>query len=133
MRLLPGDDLRESLESWTRQTEISAAYVATCVGSLNRVHLRLANQVGGVVREGKFEIVSLVGTLSPDGAHLHLSVADETGQMWGGHVLAECTVNTTAEIVIGELPSLIFRREQDPATSFRELLIYDKTNSINEE
>jgi predicted DNA-binding protein with PD1-like motif len=47
---------------------------------------------------------SLVGTVGESEAHL-----------WDG-----CLVYTTAEIVLPELPGLLFRREPDPATGFRE-------------
>jgi uncharacterized protein len=63
----------------------------------------------------------LSGTLSPDGAHLHGSVADSQGQVRGGHILPGCLVRTTAEVVIALLPGWEFRRELDVATGFREL------------
>ncbi|CAN0083490.1 unnamed protein product [Scytosiphon promiscuus] len=72
--------------------------------------------------DARFEICSLVGTLSPGGLHLHASLADEAGAICGGH-LVRATVHTTAEIVIGVAPSLIFRREMDPSTGFEELVV----------
>ena len=42
-----------------------------------------------------------------------LAVADSTGRTIGGHLLDGCRVYTTAEIVLGELPQLEFRREAD--------------------
>lgn len=72
---------------------------------------------------GHFEIVSLVGTLSANGSHLHLAVADSTGRTIGGHLLDGCRVYTAAEIVLGELPALDFRRETDPAFGYLELVV----------
>ncbi|QIX61032.1 DNA-binding protein [Hymenobacter sp. BT18] len=126
LRLHPGDDLRLALQRFVEQHQLRAAAVLTCVGSLTTVSLRLANQTGASTRQGHFEIVSLVGTLAVSGSHLHLAVADSTGQMTGGHLLEGNKVYTTAELVIGELPELEFRRETDPVSTYQELSIYPR-------
>ena len=72
---------------------------------------------------GALEIVSLVGTLGPDGAHLHLAVSDAAGKVSGGHVVASCVVRTIAEVVLGELAGLEFARGFDAATDYRELVV----------
>lgn len=38
----------------------------------------------------RFEIVSLTGTLSRHGAHLHISIADFQGNVVGGHLMDGC-------------------------------------------
>jgi predicted DNA-binding protein with PD1-like motif len=97
--------------------------VASCSGSLRIAAIRFADQKDTTTLAGPFEIVSLSGTLSPDGSHLHISVADGTGRTVGGHLGAGSTVYTTAEIVIGELEGTRFRREIDHATTYKELVI----------
>ena len=72
---------------------------------------------------GELEILSLSGTLSLDGAHLHIAVSDSKGAVIGGHICAGSLVRTTAELVIGLLPEWRFRRELDPATGYAELQI----------
>ena len=72
--------------------------------------------------EARFEVLSLVGTLSPKGLHLHASLGDERGAVCGGH-LVRATVHTTAEIVVGVARSLAFSREMDSATGFKELVV----------
>jgi predicted DNA-binding protein with PD1-like motif len=124
LRLRPGDDLRQQLTAFTAANHIQAGAVLTCVGSLTVATLRLANQEGPTEYRGHFEIVSLVGTLSINGSHLHLSIADSTGHTLGGHLLDGCRVYTTAEIVLGELPALEFRRETDPAFGYKELTVH---------
>ena len=123
LRLHPDDELKARVQQFVIEHHIRAAAIVTCVGSLTRANLRMADAKDGTMLEGKFEIVSLVGTLSPDGAHLHLSISDETGKVIGGHVMDGCIVRTTAEIVIVEMSDLKFRREQDAQTGFRELII----------
>ena len=123
LRLRPGDDLRQQLLAFTQAHDIRAGAVVTCVGSLTVASLRLANQAGPTEYRGHFEIVSLVGTLSTAGSHLHLAIADSTGRTLGGHLLDGCRVYTTAEIVLGELPALEFRRETDPTFGYKELSV----------
>ena len=124
LRLRPGEDLRQQLNAFVQAHHIRAGAVLTCVGSLTVAALRLANQDGPTEYRGHFEIVSLVGTLSVNGSHLHLAVADSTGRTIGGHLLDGCKVYTTAEIVLAELPALDFRREVDPTFGYRELEVH---------
>ena len=123
LRLKPGDDLRQQLTAFVQANHIVAGTMITCVGSLTVATLRLANQEGPTVYKGHFEIVSLVGTLSTNGLHLHLAVSDSTGRTIGGHLLDGCRVYTTAEIVLGELPQLEFRRETDATFGYQELAV----------
>ena len=122
-RLRPGDDLRAAVRAFVANHKLRAGVILTCVGSLTRVVLRHANADGPTTRVGRFEIVSLVGTLDPAGGHLHLCVADPGGIAVGGHLLGGCTVYTTAELVVGELTGLAFGREPDPATGYAELVV----------
>jgi predicted DNA-binding protein with PD1-like motif len=121
LRLRPGDDLRAKLEEFVRQRGIQAGFVASCSGSLRVVAIRFADQKNTTSLAGPFEIVSLSGTFSPDGSHLHISVADGTGRTVGGHLGVGSTVYTTAEIVVGDIEGSRFRREIDPATTYKEL------------
>ncbi len=121
LRLRPGQDVRQELQAFAEQQQLRAACVLSAVGSLTTATLRLANQEDPTVYQGHFEVVSLVGTLSVNGSHLHLSVADSTGRTVGGHLLAGNRVYTTLEVVVGELPELDFRRETDSTYGYKEL------------
>ena len=123
LRLSPGQDLQEELLLLMQQQEIAAACVMTCVGSLEKVALRMANRSEATYLEDKYEITSLEGTLSSKSSHLHLSLSDGTGAALGGHVLRGCIIYTTAEIVLGVLPDLQFERKLDPASGYQELFI----------
>lgn len=126
LRLRPGDDLHDSLLAYTAEHAIQAGFIVTCVGSLRRATLRLADQDAATVYRAKFEIVGLVGTLEPGGGHLHIALAATDGHMIGGHLLSGCAVYTTAEIVIGSAPHLRFSREWDPASGYPELTITER-------
>lgn len=115
-----------------------AASIVTCVGSLQEINIRLAsftktnNSEDGkkganylINSSKKYEIVSLVGTLenlyNPDNedavdneiisyGHIHISIADEDGHVFGGHLMTGCIVYTTAEITLIEIPQLEYHR-----------------------
>ena len=123
LRLQPGDDLRQALESWMGEQEEQAGCVISAIGSLSVAELRFAGAAAATTIRGDLEILSLSGTLSADGAHLHIAVADSKGAVIGGHLCAGSQVRTTAELVIGLLPEWQFRRERDPATGYAELAI----------
>jgi uncharacterized protein len=123
IRLRPNDDLKMSLHALAQDRNLAAAYVVTCVGSLRRAVLRYADQHQAATLDGKFEITSLVGTFSTQGGHYHISISDEFGRTFGGHLMDGCLINTTAEIVIAVLPNVDFLRELDPATGYKELTI----------
>ena len=100
-----------------------AGFILTAVGSMQNATIRLADQKEPTTFAGKFEIVSLVGTMGQDGIHLHISIADSDGKTIGGHLVDGCLIYTTAEIVIGEAQGLTFSREQNEQTGFKELKI----------
>ncbi len=123
VRLHPHQDLQIELDNWAREYAIEAACVLTCVGSLRQAVLRFADQSEGSALHGKFEIVSLTGTLSRHGSHYHISIADGNGRCYGGHLLPGCHIYTTAEIVLAILPQYRFLRQHDPHTGYDELAI----------
>ena len=122
-RLLPGQDLKAELLRYAQEHQLQAAVVLTCVGSLTQTCLRVAGQDVIKTWHEKMEIVSLVGTLAAEGAHLHLAIADSEARAYGGHLVEGCLIYTTAEIVLGELDDLKFMRTVDPATGYKELEI----------
>ena len=127
-RLKPGEDLREGIEKQVKQRSIRAGWVATCAGSLTDYAIRFANQPGASTGSGHFEIVSLAGTVSVNGSHLHLSISDSTGKTIGGHLMPGCKVYTTAENVLQYSDKYEFTREKDGSTPWEELQVKDISN-----
>ena len=121
--LSPGDDLRGALEDALRELNLKAAFVLQGIGSLSVAQLRFAGVEEPSELRGDLEILTLAGSISPDGAHLHMSVSDSRGQVLGGHVAHGCSVRTTAEILLALLPEHHFSREHDAHTGFAELVI----------
>ncbi|MBL0152876.1 MAG: DNA-binding protein [Chitinophagaceae bacterium] len=122
-RLKPGEDLRAALEQKTKDLQIKAGWIVTCAGSLTDYCIRFANQPDSSTGSGHFEIVSLTGTLSPDGPHLHIAISDSTGKTIGGHLMKGCKIYTTAEIVIQSSEQFTFERKKDGTTPWEELQV----------
>lgn len=125
-RLLPGADLRLSIENFVKEHKILAGWIVGCVGSLTEYSIRFAHQPVESTGSGYFEIVGLTGTVSVNGVHLHVSISDSTGKTIGGHLVKGCKVYTTAEIVLLASGKYIFTRENDGSTSWEELQITKK-------
>ncbi|WP_042259984.1 PPC domain-containing DNA-binding protein [Paraburkholderia heleia] len=123
VRLSPGDDLRIAVESLLGQQASHAAFVIQGIGSLSVAQLRFAGAETPTELRGDLEILTLAGSVSPDGAHLHMSVSDAQGRVLGGHVARGCTVRTTAELLLVLLPGHRFSREFDSSTGYAELQI----------
>lgn len=125
-RFTPDTELKSQIHKLATAHNISAGYVITCVGGLKSVICRMAGATPDKqdIREfnGNFEIVSLTGTVSANGCHLHLSFSDKQGKVQGGH-LKEAIVDPTAELVIGVEENLNFNRQLDDQTGFKELTI----------
>jgi len=125
-RLKPGQDLKTEIQKLVNEEQIKAGWISTCVGSLTNYKIRFADQPDGSSDSGHFEIVSLTGTVSVNGSHLHISLSDSTGKTIGGHLMEGCTIYTTAEIVILSSNDLIFKREKDGTTPWEELQVEEK-------
>jgi predicted DNA-binding protein with PD1-like motif len=123
IRLTPGSDLRRALEALPLSHGTDSAFVVAGIGSLEEVNMRFADVPDAVVLPGPLEIVSLSGSLSAAGAHLHVSVSDAAGRVVGGHLGYGSTVRTTAEVLLALLPNGMLSREHDVATGFAELVV----------
>ncbi|MDI9623474.1 MAG: DNA-binding protein [Methanothermobacter sp.] len=113
-RIKPSQDLKEELLKIK-----GSGIIVSGIGSLKRATLRLADEK--IVKiEGPFEIISMQGTITADGIHVHMAIANKNGKIIGGHLKGGCMVHTTVEIAI--LPyNGILRRLKDEETGFMEL------------
>lgn len=123
LRLNPDEDLKKKIASICEKNKIMAGAVVSVVGSLKNLNIRLANSNAFLKREEKMEVLSLQGSISVSGIHLHISVADSQGNVMGGHLMDENHIFTTLEMVILIFEDLIFDRKIDNQTGYKELMI----------
>lgn len=125
-RLQNGQDLKIELENYVKEKEIKAGVIVSCVGCLYEAVIRNAGGKDCIKLSKDLEIVSVTGTFSLDGCHIHIAVSDEELKTYGGHLKEGCLINTTAEIVILELDDYVFNREMDETTGYKELVIKNR-------
>ena len=123
-RLKPKQDLFDSIALWVEEENIEAGCVLSCVGSLTHAALRFANQDEYSHFDGYFEIVSMTGTVSIYGSHLHISVSGQDGHTIGGHLESGSKIYTTAEIVVAVFDDVIYKREFAEDSGYEELAVY---------
>ena len=123
LRLTRGSDLKHCIDEYFIANNIKAGAILTAVGCVYELRIRLADGVSELHLKNNYEIVSLTGTYSPDGSHLHIAVSDVDGKTIGGHLKEGTLVNTTTELVLAELTNYAFTREFDEATGYDELVI----------
>ena len=124
-RLKPGQDLFDSIETFVREKNVGAGCILSGVGSLAHLKLRFAGRDFYSEYDGHFEIVSITGTVSIHGSHLHIAVSDGDGNTIGGHLESGCKIYTTAEIVTAVFNDVIYKREFAEDSGYDELAIYD--------
>ena len=110
LKLASGSDLRLSLEELAQRDGISG-FVLGVVGNLTKASFQCPGQAEPTVLEGDLEVITLNGTFSPEGVHLHLSLSDGACQVWGGHLEPGTIVQKGVDLLIGVLE----QREGRPA------------------
>ena len=124
-RLTKGTDLKQAIQQMVDEHGISAGSITSCVGCLSTINLRLAGAESTLTLSGAFEIISLMGTLTPDHQHIHIAVADSKSNMYGGHLLMGNVIDSTAEVIVHSYTHLKFSREFDPSTGYTELVVLE--------
>lgn len=126
VKLEPGEDILTSIEQVAKEHSISSGYISL-IGAVSRIHLGYFDREARVYRdfriEEDLEIVSCMGNISKHKddyiIHAHVVAADDQGQCYGGHLMQDCTVSVTIEIVITEIPMIT--RSLDKATGLNLL------------
>jgi hypothetical protein len=127
-RLIPDQDLFDSIEAFVADHKIEAGCVLSSVGSLTHATLRLANREYYNEYEGHFEIVSMAGTVSTNGSHIHVSISDGDGVTIGGHLVSGCKIYTTAEVVLAVFEDVVYARELlENDSGYEELVVINKS------
>ncbi|HSJ37712.1 MAG TPA: PPC domain-containing DNA-binding protein [Planococcus sp. (in: firmicutes)] len=134
-RLLPGTDLLTGIEELCRENGISFAQIATCFGSLQRSGyyylvpdstaklgasygplqqlagpIEFLNGTGFVCqREGDYEI------------HLHGTIADQTGKVFGGHFVKSENPVYTVDLLVTEVTGMNLLRAPDSESGVNQL------------
>lgn len=121
-RLHRGDDLLKSIQALAKDQHIGAGVVLSAVGCISKGMVRDASGVTLRQIDAPCEIVSLNGTVSAIRCHLHIALSREDLSTVGGHLVEDCIINTTCELVIGVLDGWEIATEYDAETGYDELI-----------
>ena len=102
LHLEAGSDVRRSLEQLALDHN-AGGFVLSVVGNLSQAAFACPGKSAPTVLAGELEIITLQGTISPDGVHLHLSFSDASCQVWGGHLEHGTLVLGGADLLVGLL------------------------------
>lgn len=126
-RLKPGDLLKEEIERRCSEAKLTAGVLLSIVGALSVARLRMAGATPEKeeVKDftGHFEIVSGTGTISNEDCHIHISISNAEGRVFGGHLKDGCVVEVTAEVVIGIIDDHTFTRAYDDEVGYKILAV----------
>ncbi len=119
LRLEKGEEIIESISNFCKQNDIKAGSI-TGIGAVERIEFGLFD-----TKEKKYhmnqlneslEITSLIGNISRKEEqvylHLHITVGNINGQLFGGH-LNKAIISATGEIIIDAVDVEINRRFDD--------------------
>ena len=100
LKLNPGQDLLQSLHQLAVERQLRG-FVLGVVGDLSEACFQCPGQSQPTRMQGVLEVITLNGTVSPEGVHLHLSLSDGACQVWGGHLEPGSTVLKGVQLLLG--------------------------------
>lgn len=126
IRLEKGADLKASIEEICQKNGFNTCVVLSAVGCVYQAKFRRAKATSYFEKVEDYEIVAMTGTVSQGKVHMHISLADDSGAVVGGHLEKGCFINTTCELVLGVLDEYESHREFDEKTGCNEIIFKKK-------
>lgn len=121
-RFDPGEDILECLNKLVRRSKVTAGSF-TALGAVEKANVGFFIGDGKYITisiEGPLEIVCCVGNISLKGdapfIHAHISLADNRGRTYGGHLMPGCTVGATCEVTLHAYDAINLVRKLDSKT-----------------
>lgn len=124
VRVQPGEDLRSFLDRYVFPSGEASGFVVAGLGSLQDAKLRFAAQDEASIVKGPSELLSISGSISANGCHVHVVLSTDQGQVLGGHLCHGSMVRTTAEMLLAATAGYSLTREIDSQTGYPELSIH---------
>ena len=126
LRLKPNQDVKLELLRYAQERNIKTAYIASAVGSVSSMKVRIADGRTIVSDTHNREVLSLSGTLINGKIHTHIGAISTRMDVFGGHLMEGCIVHTTMEITLLDLSEDVqAERIFDSETGFDELNVID--------
>lgn len=135
-RLLPGTDLIEGIEAVCEKNDVKHAYVSA-FGSFSKTgymflvpkaEAKVGAGYGAVIeKDGPIEFLNGIGVVCQNDdkydTHFHATMCDETGVVFGGHIVKGHTpALTTVDLVIIEIIDVKMLRAYDEETDLTQFV-----------
>ena len=123
-RLSEDEDLLEAITLRAKRAKITAGFFIL-IGALKKAKLGFYHEqeYKPIEISEPVEVVSCIGNISVKKeepiVHAHISVSNEKGEVFGGHLLPGCVVSVNAEFVLVEATDLRLQRMPDEKTKLR--------------
>jgi uncharacterized protein len=139
IRLGPGEDLLPGLTHELERADLTRGVILSGLASLRHLSVRNITRfpdqwpIEPHMRErttipGPLEVLAMQGNVAPtpDGevfihCHVEASIGSPPAVTYGGHLIEDTIVATTAELVVAEIEDLDLHRVHDPVTRTLEL------------
>ena len=126
LRLKPNQDVKLELLRYAQERNIKTASIASAVGSVSSMKVRIADGRTIVSDTHNREVLSLSGTLINGKIHTHIGAISTRMDVFGGHLMEGCIVHTTMEITLLDLSEDVqAERIFDSETGYDELNVID--------
>lgn len=120
-RLSEDEDLLEAITLRAKQAKITTGFFIL-IGALKKAKIGFYHEQEYKPTEisEPVEIASCIGNISVKGeelmVHAHISISNEKGEAFGGHLLSGCVVSVNAELILVEAADLRLQRVFDEKT-----------------
>ncbi len=102
IRLMPGEELQETLQKFCADQKITGGFISG-LGATNKVELAHFNvhtkQYSKRVFTGEYEVTNFTGNIAVGKLHIHMTIGDKNFQTFGGHCM-RCVADPTLEVMI---------------------------------
>ncbi len=100
-----GEDLLTSIHKFASDNGIKG-FILGSIGDLSVARFKCPGNEEPITVSDHLELISLTGTFSPEKLHLHLSVSNNSCQVFGGHLEIGSKVLKQVDILLGDLTDL---------------------------
>ncbi len=123
-RLMPDQDIKDELVKFAESNNIKVGSIVSAVGSVSRMNVRVADGKTVIENNENREVFALTGTIVQNKVHAHIAAINPSMEVFGGHLMVGCLVNTTMEITVLDLSDdVVAHRVFDENTGYDELFI----------
>jgi len=120
-RFFEDEDLLDTITKVAEKAKVSAG-VFFLIGTLKKAKMGFfcKGEYETIEMNQQLEIVSCLGNISVKEnkifAHAHISVSDDKGRVFGGHVMPGCIIAATGELVLMEAVDIRLPRKLEEKT-----------------